>query len=306
MPTQASYTSDAYEVSQPSITGAAIRIDVDRRTIRSDSGFDVCFDRVQQAMVIPSFRCNARCEFCCNHLQPTDVAAANRELQLQRFERAIRTINPLLPSSCIYSISGGEVSMVPHLEDILLRMKAIGIGEIGIMTNGRMHERLLSIAPLVKVICISRHHPDAVENARFFGRERPWMSKGKLIEFAAAIKSTGSRFDINAMVAKGALDGERPIGDLVDLSMNVGVGYLRMFDPFIADISITPMARTYRRWYREHVIPDAPELVQRSLGAMGIEIKMHQRDRFGGPLTWGSYKKGQTEVTDHGASPVAS
>jgi len=35
----------------------------------------------------------------------------------------------------------------------------------------------------------------------------------------------------------------------------------------LADVALTPMVPAYRKWYREHVIPDASDLVKRSFRA---------------------------------------
>jgi cyclic pyranopterin phosphate synthase len=80
-------------------------------------------------------RCNFRC-FYCRSANPENHVAASALLDWDEYERLARILVGLGIRKV--RVTGGEPLVRPGVEDFIARLKAIGVGDISMTTNGRL------------------------------------------------------------------------------------------------------------------------------------------------------------------------
>ena len=237
---QATQTSSGYAVGETTFTAPR------HHTIRADDGRVIDLAGRKNVFVIPSYGCNARCKFCVNQALHTSCRPVRHETQIARLDALMAT----LPRGHKITLTGGEVTMTPHLEDIL-RVLNKHRHDTYVMTNGFMLSRLVSSKHKPTGLVLSRHHWDEEINARMFGRKSVWLTNKDMIKWMRRLNKIGLNVNLNCVLSRDGLSTEDDVERMLELGKKMGLSTIRFFDVFQCE----PEDQSdYAVWARENKV----------------------------------------------------
>ena len=172
-----------------------------------DNGFRGCPTPLILLME-PTHRCNASCPFCYHWQEDTnDEISIDRQLEMlhEAFELGARFLY----------VSGGEPTLFPHLEQLLMEAKRVGYW-VSMTTNGfTLARRVDALAPLLDGVTVSVDSPSSLHDTV---RRLPGLYSHAVRGLIAA-KTAGLETRINMSLGRWNRD---QIPAMVVLSRDVG------------------------------------------------------------------------------------
>ncbi len=204
-------------------------------------------------------RCNFRCVYCRSG--ETDVPGAER-LSFDEYERLVRILVGLGIRKV--RVTGGEPLVRPGVAEFLARLKALGVRDLSLTTNGyTLAERLDSlIASGLDRINISL---DSLQQERFEAITRTKTFEQVIASIEAAQASRLRPVKVNAVLVRGLNDDE--IEDFAQFARDLNL-IMRFIEFMPLDAGHT--------WTRERVVT-AAEIHQRINARWPLAPIAHER-----------------------------
>src|SRR3984893_6286215 len=190
-------------------------------------------------------RCNFRCVYC-RSADPDNHMAVGQLLDWDEYERIVRILVGMGIRKV--RVTGGEPLVRPGVEDFIARLKALGVQDLSMTTNGHLLaercDRL--IAAGLQRINISL---DSLDPGKFERITRTKSFSTVMHSIDAAQKSRLAPAKVNAVLVRGINDDEVEAFALFARESGVIMRFIE-FMPLDAD----------RHWTRDLVVPAAEVL----------------------------------------------
>src|SRR5580692_1120994 len=187
-------------------------------------------------------RCNFRCVYC-RSADPENHMAEHALLEWDEFERLVRILVGMGIRKV--RVTGGEPLVRPGVEDFVARLKAIGVGDLSITTNGHLLAERLDrlVAAGLDRINISL---DSLNREKFEKVTRTKTFAQVLAGIEAAQASPLRPVKVNAVLVRGLNDDE----------VEAFAEFARERDLIMRFIEFMPLDAD-RAWTRDTMIPAA-------------------------------------------------
>src|SRR5580704_6223420 len=206
-------------------------------------------------------RCNFRCVYC-RSADPENHMAHHELLEWDEFERLVRILVGMGIRKV--RVTGGEPLVRPGVEDFIARLKAIGVHDLSMTTNGYLLESRVGalVAAGLDRINISL---DSLDRAKFERVTRTKTFDDVLAGIEAAHNSPLRPVKVNAVLVRGLNDDEvEPFAE-----------FARERDLIMRFIEFMPLDAD-RAWTRDSMVP-AAEVYQRISARWPLVPIAHER-----------------------------
>jgi len=206
-------------------------------------------------------RCNFRCVYC-RSADPENHMAHHELLEWDEFERLVRILVGMGIRKV--RVTGGEPLVRPGVEDFIARLKAMGVQDLSMTTNGYLLESRVGalVAAGLDRINISL---DSLDRAKFERVTRTKTFDDVMAGIEAAHNSPLRPVKVNAVLVRGLNDDE----------VEAFAEFARERDLIMRFIEFMPLDAD-RSWTRDSVVP-AAEVYQRISARWPLVPIAHER-----------------------------
>ena len=113
-----------------------------------------------------NFSCNANCHFCC---KAAEIKSGKNRFPPLTLDKAKELMEKVRKTVDMLYLSGGEVTIHPHIIDILKEAKRLKFRVVGMSSNLIALDKKPEILEYLKAISVSIHSPDVKVHARNLG-----------------------------------------------------------------------------------------------------------------------------------------
>lgn len=165
--------------------------------------------------VITSGGCNAKCDFCTD---PMNYRASDDYIP-----NLMKVVNELPSNFNQVSVSGGEPTISPDLEAVLLILRMSGrFKKTVLTTNGTfLHKHLKTISRYVDHLNVSRHGVGYDRNAEVF-KNKQIPKDASLVDSFRELNKNGVDVNLNWVYCKGDQISFEDVVDYVDYAKSLG------------------------------------------------------------------------------------
>jgi GTP 3',8-cyclase len=223
--------------------------------------FDKHGRQITDLRVSVTDRCNFRCVYC-RSADPENHMARHELLEWDEFERLVRILVGMGIRKV--RVTGGEPLVRPGVEEFIARLKAIGVHDLSMTTNGYLLESRVDalVAAGLGRINISL---DSLDRAKFERVTRTKTFDDVLAGIEAAHNSALRPVKVNAVLVRGLNDDEvEAFGE-----------FAREHDLIMRFIEFMPLDAD-RAWTRDSMVP-AAEVYQRISARWPLVPIAHER-----------------------------
>jgi len=223
--------------------------------------FDKHGRQITDLRVSVTDRCNFRCVYC-RSADPENHMAHHELLEWDEFERLVRILVGMGIRKV--RVTGGEPLVRPGVEDFIARLKAMGVQDLSMTTNGYLLESRVGalVAAGLDRINISL---DSLDRAKFERVTRTKTFDDVMAGIEAAHNSPLRPVKVNAVLVRGLNDDE----------VEAFAEFARERDLIMRFIEFMPLDAD-RSWTRDSVVP-AAEVYQRISARWPLVPIAHER-----------------------------